>query len=93
MRKILEILGKIGKDKWQHFSLGALIAAVILCVCVWCGLQFPVATFLSIAGVWLVELGKEFIIDKRADWKDIVATMVGGIVVWLPICVTYIHYS
>ena len=91
MKKIFKLLDKISKDKWQHSSLGALIAAIIFCVCVWCGLQFAVATFISIAGLWLIELGKEFFLDSKADWKDIVATMLGGLMVWLPLCVTHSH--
>ena len=92
MKRIFEWLGRIGKDKYQHFSLGALIAAVVFCVCVWCGLQFSVATFVSIAGVWVLEIGKEFIFNDRADWRDVEATMLGGVVVWIPICVTYLRF-
>ena len=80
-------LGKIGKDKYQHFSIGAIIAAMALCLSA--GLPFPAANFISIASVVVMEVFKEFVLDAKADWKDLVATILGGACVWLPTCVIY----
>ena len=95
MRKIFDklfaALGKIGKDKYQHFSLGAIIAVVALCLSA--GLPFPVANFVSIVAVLGVELFKEFVLDAKADWKDIVATLLGGLCVWVGACVVYAKYG
>lgn len=81
--KIFAALGKIGKDKYQHFSLGAVIAVVALCLSA--GLPFPAANFVSIVAVLGVELFKEFVLDSRADWRDIVATMLGWACVGIPL--------
>lgn len=88
--KIFAALGKIGKDKYQHFSLGAVIAAMALCLSA--GLPFPAANFVSIVAVLGVELFKEFALDSRADWKDIVATILGGLCVWVGACVVFGKY-
>ena len=88
--KIFAALGKIGKDKYQHFSLGAVIAVVALCLSA--GLPFPAANFVSIVAVLGVELFKEFALDSRADWKDIVATLLGGLCVWVASCVVFSVY-
>ena len=89
--KIFAALGKIGKDKYQHFSLGAIIAAVVLCLSA--GLPFPAANFVSIVVVLGVELFKEFVLDGRADWRDIVATLLGGLCVWVPACLVFGNYG
>lgn len=94
MRKIFDrlfaALGKIGKDKYQHFSLGAVIAVVALCLSA--GLPFPAANFVSIVAVLGVELFKEFVLDSRADWRDIVATLLGGLCVGVASCVVFGKY-
>lgn len=94
MRKIFDrlfaALGKIGKDKYQHFSLGAVIAVVALCLSA--GLPFPAANFISIVAVLGVELFKEFVLDAKADWRDIVATILGGLCVWVASCVVFGKY-
>ena len=95
MRKIFDrlfaALGNIGKDKYQHFSLGAIIAVVALCLSA--GLPFPAANFVSIVAVLGVELFKEFVLDAKADWRDIVATILGGLCVWVASCVVYANYG
>ena len=83
-------LGKVGKDKYQHFTLGAVIAAMALCLSA--GLPFPAANFVSIVAVLGVELFKEFVLDSRADWKDVVATILGGLCVWVASCVVFGKY-
>jgi short subunit fatty acids transporter len=91
MRKIFDrlfaLLGAIGKDKYQHFSLGAIIAVVALCLSA--GLPFPAANFVSIVAVLGVELFKEFVLDAKADWRDVVATLLGGLCVWVGACVVF----
>lgn len=88
--KIFAALGNIGKDKYQHFSLGAVIAVVALCLSA--GLPFPAANFVSIVAVLAVELFKEFVLDSRADWRDVVATLLGGLCVWVGACVVFGKY-
>jgi short subunit fatty acids transporter len=88
--KIFAALGKIGKDKYQHFSLGAIIAVVALCLSA--GLPFPAANFVSIVAVLGLELFKEFVLDAKADWRDVVATLLGGLCVWVGACVVFGKY-
>ena len=83
-------LDKVGKDKYQHFTLGAIIAAVVLCLSA--GLPFPAANFISIVAVLGIELFKEFVLDAKADWRDIVATILGGLCVWVASCVVFGKY-
>lgn len=89
--RIFAALGKIGKDKYQHFSLGAVIAVVALCLSA--ELPFPAANFASIVAVLGVELFKEFVLDGRADWRDLVATLLGGLCVWVASCVVFSNYG
>lgn len=95
MRKIFDslfaALGTIKKDKYQHFSLGAIIAAVVLCFLAGL-LPFPAANFVSIVAVLGVELFKEFVLDAKADWRDVVATILGGLCVWVGACVVFGKY-
>jgi hypothetical protein len=39
-----------------------------------------------------VELFKEFVLDAKADWRDIVATLLGGLCVWVASCVVFGKY-
>lgn len=81
--KLFNVLNKIGKDKYQHFTIGAIIACVVTCVT--SILPFPAANFISIFAVMAIALIKEFVIDgfTKADIKDFIATMLGGLVIWL----------
>lgn len=81
--KIFKYLNKIGKDKYQHFTLGSLIACIVLCLA--SCLDFPVANFISIASVFSAALFKEFSLDgfENADIMDIVATLLGGLPIWV----------
>lgn len=87
--KIFKYLNKIGKDKYQHFTLGSIIACIVLCLV--SGLDFPVANFISIVAVLSAALFKEFSLDsfENADVSDIVATLLGGLPVWLSASFVY----
>lgn len=91
MRKIIDKLigwlNAIGKDKYQHFGLGAIIASVALCVA--SPLPFPAANFISIVAVFCVELIKELVVDSSASYRDLIATMLGGATVWVAASFTY----
>ena len=74
MGNMRELLDKIGKDKYQHAVVSALICAVLKCV-----LGLPLAVILTL----IVGVGKE-IWDKKsygkADFRDILADVVGTII-------------
>lgn len=88
MRKILNWifaqLGKIGKDKYQHFTLGAIITAVVFVVVAFIG-RADVAWWLALIVTFVVELAKEFAHDYAPDPKDILATMLGWAAVGVPL--------
>ena len=88
MKKILNwifnALDKIGKDKYQHFTFGALIATVaFLLLLTFC--KADLAWWISFFVVFLTEMCKEFIIDSKADEKDLIATMLGWAAVGAPL--------
>lgn len=88
MKKILNWiftkLDGIGKDKYQHFTIGAVIAAVVF-ICLSLIGREDVAWWLSLMAVFFVELFKECFLDGEADIKDIIATMLGWAAVGAPL--------
>lgn len=88
MKKILNwffaLLDKIGKDKYQHFTLGALITAVaFLVLLIFC--KSDLAWWLSLIVTFCAEFCKEFIIDDEGSPIDFLATMVGWGAVAFPL--------
>ena len=81
---IFALLGKVGKDKYQHFTLGAIIAAVVFVAIAAIG-RADVAWWLSLIVVFCAETFKEFVLDAKADLKDVVATMLGWASVGVPL--------
>lgn len=82
--KVIGWLNGIGADKYKHFALGAVIAAITV-ILLACFLPKWAVTVGSVAVVAMAAIIKERI-DDEADEQDIVATCLGGIIV----CVTYL---
>ena len=82
--KIVGRLNGIDADKYKHFALGTVIAAITVIV-LSCFLPKWAVIVGSVAVVTMAAIIKERI-DDEADNKDILATMLGGVAVW----VTYI---
>lgn len=80
--KIIGWLNGIGADKYKHQVLGSDIAAVVLLALVWFVPQWLALTA-SVVAVIAAAVGKEKV-DAKADLRDIVASLCGGAVVWLP---------
>lgn len=82
--KIVGWLNRIPADKYKykHQALGADIAAVVLLVLV-AFVPRWLALTASVIAVVVAAVGKEKA-DAKADLRDIVATLCGGAVVWLP---------
>ena len=82
--KILTRLNSIPKDKYQHFAVGAVLAAVALIVAhplqAWWR-WFPL--LVSMIAVVTAAVVKERRIDHEADLYDILWTLAGGGVVWI----------
>ena len=79
--KIVGWLNRIPADKYKHQALGADIAAVVLLALVWFVPQWLALTA-SVVAVIAAAVGKEKA-DAKADLRDIVATLCGGVVVWI----------
>lgn len=79
--KITCWLNGISSDKYKHFTIGAIIAAAVIMAL---GLFTPKWAVLaaSVVAVAVVAIGKEHI-DEQADDMDIVATCLGGAIVWI----------
>ena len=80
--KIVGWLNPIPADKYKHQALGADIAAVVLLVLV-AFIPRWLALTASVIAVIVAAVGKEKA-DAKTDLRDIVATLCGGAVVWLP---------
>lgn len=79
--KIVGWLNNIPADKYKHFALGAVIAAITV-ISLSCFLPKWAVTAGSVAVVAMAAIIKERI-DEEADNKDILATMLGGVAVWV----------
>ena len=77
IEKIIGWLNGIGADKYKHFALGAVIAA-ITAILLACFLPKWAVTAGSVAVVAMAAIVKERI-DDEADNKDILATLLGGV--------------
>lgn len=84
LNRIFALLDKIGKDKYQHFTIGALIGAVVFLVLLtFC--KPDLAWWLSLVVTFGAEFCKEFIIDEKGSPLDFLATMVGWGAVAFPL--------
>ena len=81
IEKIVGWLNRISADKYKHQALGSDIAAVVLLALVWFVPQWLALTA-SVVAVIAAAVGKEKV-DAKADLRDIVATLCGGVVVWI----------
>lgn len=81
IEKIIGWMNRIPADKYKHFAVGAVLAAVVLLVG---ALVLPkwAAVSTSMIVVGLAGAAKE-IYDDRSDRSDIFATSLGGLVVWI----------
>ena len=85
LNKIFAWLYGIGIDRYLHIVFGVLIACITLIAMCW----LPIWANMIISAVVVVAaaLLKDLVIDDNPDWVDIVCTIVGGLLVWLPVIV------
>ena len=79
INKIVGWLNGIGADKYKHFALGVVIAAIMV-IMLACFLPKWAVIVGSVAVVAMAAIVKEHI-DEQADNKDILATLLGGVAV------------
>lgn len=83
--RLLNRLGGIGKDKYQHFTIGAVVACAAFLAPRLLGAGSGLALGVSAVLVLCAALYKEYRLDPVPDARDILATMLGGAVVWVTV--------
>lgn len=83
--KFFEMLTRLGIDKYQHFTFGAIVACIAALATCWLPMWATVIT--SILATSVVAIGKE-LFDDTADWWDFGAAMFGGLVVWVGLIIS-----
>lgn len=73
--RIFERLASIGSDKYLHFIVGMMVAAIM---------RLHVGALAALAAVVIVMITKEmvdhFVRKEDFDWKDALAGVMGGVV-------------
>lgn len=73
--KLFERLADIGSDKYLHFIVGMMVAAIM---------RLHVGALAALTAVVIVMAGKEcidhFIRKENFDWEDTLAGIMGGVV-------------
>lgn len=82
-----DLIAKIGQDKVLHFLVGSLITAFMTLIA---GLQEPEigwgtmgAPTIGLVVTAFFALVKETIIDTEFSWKDLVATLLGAVPIFI----------
>lgn len=85
MKKIIDLINKIGQDRCTHFLVGLLLSWVVYTI--YFAITHLVYDSLVIteASVLLVAIWKEGIIDDKFDVKDFIATILGNFMALLMI--------
>ena len=78
--KLVTLLTSIDKDKYMHFTCGVFIS--FLAVLIFCWFDIPAVTA-AMALIFSVIAGlvKDYVIDDKADVWDILATLLGGVII------------
>lgn len=97
IERIIAALLAIRADLYQHFALGAAIAAVsfiigFLASVIWMPCTAAAAIGIVLAAVVVAAAAaiKEWVIDESVDYKDLAATALGGLAVIVPAIIALI---
>ena len=83
------LIERIGIDKLCHFGIGGVVTAFVAVVAmlqdlpldsIWEALYYPI---MGIVVTIIVEILKEYLIDKKVDKMDILWTMLGAFSVFM----------
>ncbi len=81
MKSLNALISKIGQDKFDHHILGALVCALISIVFIlqdgvfgWIAVGYPLT---SSAIIFFISVVKEYALDDKPDWGDIISAMPG----------------
>lgn len=96
LTRVLQWLNAIPKDKYQHDALGSRIATwsfVFAILLVWLAVAVTTAFWIAIAVSVVSTAGwavwKDCAYDAESDWRDILATIIGGFRFWVAVLVLY----
>lgn len=84
IEKLIGWLNVVPKDKYQHFTLGAIIASLALIITaplIGCWRWMPLA--ISVVALVSLAMVKEYAVDSKVDMNDILWTIGGGYTVWV----------
>lgn len=82
VRSLAARMRRIGQDKYLHFAVGAVVAAVGVVLPLALGLAAWFALGYSAFAVWCLAAVEEYAIDYAPSRGDVLATMLGGTAVW-----------
>lgn len=92
-----ELITKIGVDKILHFSIGGFIVALFTIVATLqegiinaTTIAFP---FIGLIPVAMFSWLKEIIIDDEFSWKDILASILGAVPVFIATALGVLFYT
>ena len=93
MKKLIDYLKSIGTDKWAHVGIGGLICALITIVVIFS--ITPIAaswilllsTIPGIVFVSMISLIKELTDSTGFSVKDIIAALIGCIIIEIPLLI------
>lgn len=81
MKIVDDFIAKIGHDKFDHHILGALICALFSFVAIlqdgvinWYSIGYPT---IGVAVVFFLSIIKEYALDDKVNWGDILHAMLG----------------
>ena len=78
MKKIINLINKIGQDRCTHFLVGLLLAWIVYTIYFAITQLVYDSLVITEASGLLVSVWKEGIIDDKFDVKDFIATILGN---------------
>lgn len=91
-----ELVTKIGLDKILHFAVGGLITSIVTILILLqlneVGSDTVVAVLAGTVVTLMLSVLKEYAIDDGDDWKDILASVLGSVPVFIAVCIGMIIY-
>ena len=72
MNKLNSWIEKIGADKLLHFFVAAWVVAE-------CKPYGTTAMLLSFVAIILLSIVKEYLLDEKGEYKDIISSVLGGV--------------
>ena len=93
MKKLIDYFKSIGTDKWAHFGIGGLICALITIVVIFSITPITaswillLSTIPGIVFVSMISLIKELTDSTGFSVKDIIAALIGCIILEIPLLI------